>query len=105
MLRHLRHLEKALGKATSRCKALVPAPGLRQRALRQAVREALLAACPDWPAERDGQAIFARHVVHCLSLTNALLGNAALDPVFVAALEEESAALFEDVDPFLFAGT
>jgi predicted glycosyl hydrolase (DUF1957 family) len=102
MLRHLRQLEVAMAGATSRSRAFPPAPGLRRRALRQAAREALLAAAADWTSDAAGAERFRAHVSRCTTLCAALTGGSPVDAAYLSAVEERDSGLFEDVEAELF---
>jgi predicted glycosyl hydrolase (DUF1957 family) len=104
MVRHLRHLEIAMARATSRSRAFAPAPGLRRRALRQAAREALLAAAADWATDEAGAARFRAHVSRCCTLCGALTGASLLDAAYVSAVEARDGALFDEIEADLFGG-
>jgi predicted glycosyl hydrolase (DUF1957 family) len=102
MLLHLRQLEAAMAQVTPRARAGARAAGLRRRALRQAAREALLAAAADWTVDETGAARFRAHVSRCHALCSALAGGAPLDAAYLSAVEARDAGLFEDLEADLF---
>jgi predicted glycosyl hydrolase (DUF1957 family) len=102
MIRHLRQLESAMARVTSYSRAYPPAPGLRRRALRQAAREALLAAAADWATDDAGAERFRAHVARCAALCGALTGSGPVDPAYLSAVEARDGSLFEDIEPDIF---
>jgi predicted glycosyl hydrolase (DUF1957 family) len=102
MLRHLRQLEAAMARATSYGRAFAPAPGLRRRAMRQAAREALLAAAADWASDDAGSERFRAHVARCAALCGALTGAGPVDAAYLSAVEARDGGLFEEIEADLF---
>ncbi len=82
---------------------------LRQRALRQAARELLLAQASDWPflirmgtARNYARSRFDRHVADFDRLISQLSGREPWDPSFLSAVESRD-NLFPDIDPTWWA--
>ncbi|HEY3356054.1 MAG TPA: 1,4-alpha-glucan branching protein domain-containing protein, partial [Polyangia bacterium] len=112
MLRALRQLEAALAEVVRRerrPRRVAAGPHaaselLRRRALVQAAREGLLAACGEWPGLGEyGARRFRAHAGRGLELLAALRGAAPLDAAYLAEVESRDPHLEDEVDASWFA--